>query len=184
MLQIIKSNLPIKITEQYEVNYITNKNKEDLFQMYSNEKISKYVSRKNHSTLRDTEECIDEMEQRIKAGNNLYVGIYDSFNEKLIGIIRFLEKEDSTTLTLGYALNENYWGKGIIPMTLKKLIQLIKVEGTYSRLRATVREENLKSIRCIEKLGFQLSDKFVKEGTLEGKENEGERLLYYKDLLH
>lgn len=181
MLLKIKKQLPIRVSDKYEVNYINIDYLEDLFQMYSNEKISKYVARKNHNNLKDTEEFIKEIDQRIKEGNNLYLGIYDSELDKLIGIIRFLEKEDKTTLTLGYALNESYWGKRIVPLALEKLIQLIKVEGTYERLRATVREENISSQRCLEKLGFELAEKIFKEPALDEKEDY--RLLFYKNLL-
>lgn len=180
MLTTIQNQLPITILEHYLVRYIKPDDKEDLFQMYSNEKIAKYVvTGKTHTSLEDTESFIELIYNRMKAGNNLYLGICDKTSQRLIGIIRFLEKEDPSTVTIGYALNEQYWGQGIIPSVLNEVFKLVILEGRYSRVRATVRLENLKSQRCLEKLGFEFAEKFVKE---DSSETDKERLLYYKKL--
>lgn len=182
MLNIIQNQLPIKVFDKYLIRYISNDNKEDLFQIYSNEKIAKYVVRKTHCSIKDTEEFIQLINQRMKDGNNIYLGICEEHSQKLIGIIRFLEKEDPSTLTIGYALNEDYWGRGILYTVVTNLIELIKLDGAYTRMRATVKPENVNSQRCVEKLGFKLQGKFNKIEILGNKEIETERLLYYRIL--
>lgn len=185
MLEIIKDKLPISASQEYIIDNITKNFKGDLFNIYSNENIAKYVVRKTHTTIEDTEEFIELMRERMKANTNLYLGIYTLSPKKLIGIVRLLKKEEPGILTIGYALSEEYWGKGIISLAVGSLIPLIKEEGTYSALRATIREENINSQRCIEKMGFQLSGKFKKIENVHGKEEvESERLLYYKELLN
>ncbi|MBZ9623843.1 GNAT family N-acetyltransferase [Clostridium sp. FP2] len=182
MLSIIQNQLPIEVSDKYLIRYISNYDKEDLFQIYSNEKIAKYVVRKTHYSVGDTEEFIQLINQRMKEGNNIYLGIFENNSKKLIGIIRFLKKEEPSTLTIGYALKEDYWGHGIIYTTLNNLIELIKLDGTYTRIRATVKPENINSQRCVEKLGFKLHGKFNKSEIIDNKEIETERLLYYRIL--
>lgn len=183
MLTIIKKQLPIKVSEQLLICGISTSDKQDLFEMYSNEKVSKYISRKVHSSLQDTEELIEIINQRIKDGDNLYLGVYKAGPRKLIGIIRFIYKEnDLDSLTIGYALNENYWGRGIMPEALNRLISIISSDGSYKRLRATVRPENIKSQKCLEKLGFVLAGKFIKKELLNNNEVETERFEYFKTL--
>lgn len=182
MLEIIQNQLPIIISDNYKLRRIGKNDQKDMFEIYSNEKISKYVSNKVHTSIKDTEEFIDLIDERIKAGTNVYLGICDISSDKLIGIIRFLRKEDPEILTIGYALNEIYWGKGIVPGALIKLIELIKVDGEFLGLRATVRPENIKSKRCLQKLGFEMAGSFFKNEIVEGKIIESERLLYYKVL--
>ncbi len=182
MLSIIQNQLPIEVSNKYLIRYISNDDKVDLFKIYSNEKIAKYVVRKTHNSIKDTEKFIQLIIQRMKDGNNIYLGICEKHSQKLIGIIRFLEKEDSSTLTIGYALNENYWGRGIIYTAVTNLIELIKVEGIYNRMRATVKPENINSQRCVEKLGFELHGKFKKSEIIDNKEIETVRLLYYRIL--
>ncbi len=182
MLSIIHNELPVNISDKYLIRYINKEDVEDLFEMYSNEKIAKYVVRKTHTSTKDTEEFIEVIDQRIKEGNNLYLGIYESHSEKCVGVIRFLEKEDPSTLTIGYALNEEYWGQGLISTSIKKLMELIKLDGNYTRLRATVKPDNINSQRCVEKLGFKLTEKFMKDEIIDNKEVKTERLLYIKYL--
>jgi ribosomal-protein-alanine N-acetyltransferase len=182
MLSIIQNQLPIKVSDKYLIRYINREDKEDLFEMYRNEKIAKYVAQKTHCFIKDTEEFINVMYQRMMEGNNLYLGICEEHSGKFIGIIRFLKKEDPSVLTIGYALNENYWGHGIIHTALNNLIELIKLGGTYTRIRATVKPENISSQRCVEKLGFKLDGKFDKSEIIDNKEMKTERLLYYKNL--
>ena len=182
MLSVIQNQLPIKISDKYLIRYISNDDKVDVFQIYSNEKIAKYVVRKTHCSIKDTEEFIQLINQRMNDGNNIYLGICEKLSQKLIGIIRFLEKEDATTITIGYALNEDYWGHGIIYTVVANLIELIKIEGIYNRMRATVKPENISSQRCVEKLGFKLHEKFNKSEVIDNKEIETMRLLYYRIL--
>jgi len=182
MLTILQNQLPIKVSEHYLVRFINSGDSEGVFQLYSNEKIAKYVVRKTHSAIEESEEYIEILKQRIECGNDIYLGICEAASQKLIGIIRFLEKEDPSILTIGYALNEEYWGQGIVAAAVNKLVELIKAEGSYSKLRATVRPENINSQKCLEKLGFELVGKFNKVELVESKEVETERLLYFKAL--
>ncbi|MBZ9635233.1 GNAT family N-acetyltransferase [Clostridium sp. FP1] len=182
MLSIIQNQLPIEVSDKYLIRYISNDDKEDLFQIYSNEKIAKYVVRKTHCSIKDTEGFIQLINQRMKEENNIYLGICEKYSKKLIGIIRFLKKEEPSTITIGYALNEDYWGHGIIYTAVNNLIELIKLDGSYTRIRATVKPENINSQRCVEKLGFKLYGKFNKSEIIDNKQIETERLLYYRIL--
>jgi len=182
MLTILHNQLPIKVSEQFFIRHINSGDREGIFQLYSNEKIAKYVARKTHSSVEESEEYIEILKQRIESGNDIYLGICEAASQKLIGIIRFLKKEDPSTLTIGYALNEEYWGQGIVAAAINKLVELIKAAGGYSKLRATVRPENINSQKCLEKLGFELAGKFNKVELVDSKEIETERLLYLKAL--
>ena len=182
MLSIIQNQLPIKVSDKYLIRYISSDDKEDLFEMYSNEKIAKYVAQKTHCSIKDTEEFMQLINHRMGEGNNLYLGICEIHPKKLIGIIRLLKKEDPTALTIGYALNEEYWGRGIMHIAVNNLIDLIKFDKTYTKIRATVKPENSSSQRCVEKLGFKLDGKFNKCEIIDNKEVETERLIYYKIL--
>jgi len=182
VLSILQIKLPIAVSEQYLIRHISSNDSEGIFQLYSNEKIAKYVARKTYSSIEEAEEFIQTIKQRMEVGNDIYLGICEEVSQKLIGIIRVLEKEEPSTLTIGYALNEEYWGQGIVAAAVNKLIELIKLEGIYSRIRATVRPENINSQKCLEKLGFELVGKFNKIEIVDNKEIETERLLYIKAL--
>lgn len=181
MLDNLYNKLPVNICEQYLLRLLNTGDNKDIFEMYSNEKIAKYVSRKTHSSIADSDEFIKTINERMQCGNDLYLGICFNFPQKLIGIIRIMEKDEPGTLTIGYALNESCWGRGIMADAIAKLTKLIKAEG-YSKLEATVRPDNKNSIRCLEKLGFELSGTFVKKEIVDSKEIGTERMFYVKVL--
>lgn len=182
MIKKLEDQLPIKVNEHIDVHYIKPAFIEDLFEIYANENISKYVARKPHMSIEDTGKFIVTINNRMKAGKNLYLGVYHSDCDKLIGIIRFLIKDEPGELTVGYALNQAYWGKGIIPVVLSKLADIIGSCGEFCMLRATVRPENIKSQRCLEKCGFQLAGSFVKNDEVADEKDDGKRLLFIKKL--
>lgn len=183
MLNIIKNQLPIKISDKLLVRNIATSDKEDLFEMYRDEKVSKYISRRIHGSLEDTEEQIKIINNRCKGGRDLYLGICEACPEKLIGIIRFIQEEDDiSTLTIGYELNKNYWGRGIMPESLSKLIEILESERSCKKLRATVSPENLNSQRCLEKLDFKLNRIFNKIEIVNNIEINAEKLEYCRIL--
>lgn len=182
MLEILNNLMPLKVSDQYMVRPITEVDKYDMYEIYSNVNISKYVAHKNHSSIEETEEFIQILHERINKGANLYLGICEVSSSKLIGIIRFLIKDNPDILTIGYALNERFWGQGIVPLVLDKLVEFVKAEGKYKALRATVRPENLQSRRCLEKLGFEIKGRFIKTDGTEANSSDNERLLFLKDL--
>ncbi len=68
---------------------------------------------------------------------------------------------------IGYALGPDYWGKGIMPEVVERLIDYGFREMGLHEIWCTHYEENLRSRRVIEKCGFsyvfteRLSDQFV-----------------------
>jgi len=182
MLSILQNRLPIKVSEQYLIRHINNDDSEGVFQLYGNEKIAKYVAKKVHRSIEESEEFIRIINERMKRGNDIYLGLCEGSSQKLIGIIRFLEKEEPGTLTIGYAINEEFWGQGIVAAAVKKLIEIINLEGGYSKLRATVRPENINSQKCLDKIGFELVGSFMKNEIIDNREVQRERVLYVKTL--
>lgn len=74
----------------------------------------------------------------------------------LIGVIRF-EKLDEIKLEaeIGYFLLKDYWGQGLMPEVLKKLIVLSFQEFGLKRLMITIHKENQASCRVAQKAGFK-----------------------------
>jgi ribosomal-protein-alanine N-acetyltransferase len=180
MFNFIKSSLPIKVSEDYKIRLIESKDKEHIYNIYSNEKVGRYISRSIHRDISDTEIFMENIFSI--SGYNLYLAICENKTDKFIGVVRFLIKDDEDAITIGYGLNEEYWGKRIIPDAIDALIDRLKYNYKGITLRATIRTDNYKSIKCIEKLGFQFHGKFIKDANGTEDILERERLLYYKKI--
>jgi ribosomal-protein-alanine N-acetyltransferase len=68
---------------------------------------------------------------------------------------------------IGYDMWPDYWGKGLMPEAIQRLIRFGFEEMDLNRIEATTHTDNIRSQRVLEKLGFQ------KEGIL--------REYYYRD---
>ncbi len=60
---------------------------------------------------------------------------------------------------IGYVLSKEYWGKGLMPEAVKRVIKFCFEEGKYDYLLCSHANTNNQSKRVIEKCGFR----FVKE---------------------
>ncbi|KRL96909.1 GNAT family N-acetyltransferase [Liquorilactobacillus satsumensis] len=63
----------------------------------------------------------------------------------------------TTTRTLGYALNKDYWNQGIMTLALKQLLKTLP-PGTVKTIEAFVALDNPASARVLEKNGFVCQD--------------------------
>lgn len=75
-----------------------------------------------------------------------------------VGSIGFILKEDvyAKNIEIGYFLGEEYWGKGIVTLAVKQLVEKLIEEFSPARIYAAVYENNIGSMRVLEKNGFLL----------------------------
>lgn len=82
--------------------------------------------------------------------NNKVIGNIGSF--KIIKPNGLLEKSG---YEVGYALNQNFWGRGLMTKVLRKFCDLEKKRGTLF-LQARVYSDNLASCKVLQNNGFKL----------------------------
>ena len=85
--------------------------------------------------------------------------------EKVIGFggIMFKEIEGRKLLNLYFRFKPNFWGKGYANEMANKAIETGFQILNQNKIVATVRSNNLPSIKALEKLGMQLDHKIIDE---------------------
>ncbi len=86
-----------------------------------------------------------------------------------MGVLLSGKYEKWTGREVGYVLSKEYWGKGLMPEAVKRVIEFCFEEENYDYLICGHWVENIRSQRVIEKSGFR----FIKEAmrkTLNGEE--------------
>ena len=75
-----------------------------------------------------------------------------------VGSIGFLTKEDvyRRNIEIGYFINETYWNKGIASLAVAQLVEMLIKQFHPVRIFAAVFENNIGSMRVLEKNGFHL----------------------------
>lgn len=82
-------------------------------------------------------------------------------NGVMIGTLTFVKlDEKQRTAEIGYALNQDYWGQGLMTEAVKTLAELALTEFGLMALDIVVDAENLGSIRVAEKSGFTLQEHY------------------------
>ena len=87
--------------------------------------------------------------------------ICDKSSKQMIGSIKF-EKVDEikNEAELGYFLNKDYWGRGLMTECVKNIIYLSFTQFGFKKLRIVTHLENKASQRVAQKSSFRFSRQF------------------------
>ena len=87
--------------------------------------------------------------------------ICDKSSKQMIGSIKF-EKVDEikNEVELGYFLNKDYWGRGLMTECVKNIIYLSFTQFGFKQLRIVTHLENKASQRVAQKSGFRFGRQF------------------------
>lgn len=135
---------------------------EDLYVVYSDPEVMQYASEPvfNDLTLMDTfyASVLNGYE------TNEYVELAILFNSEVIGTCSIHSyDEQMKEIEIGYLLNRQHWGKGLMAKCLSKLIEYITNELDLIKVIADIDAENERSIKLVTKLGFEpYQSRFVK----------------------
>ena len=85
-----------------------------------------------------------------------YQVIIDQTDGKPMGVITLLQRENLPHPDLGFAMLPEFAGKDIAFRASKMVLESILANSQYTHLMAITLEENQRSIRLLERLGFHL----------------------------
>ena len=139
----------------------------DIFALYSNEKVVKYLPLKLFDSVEDAIDEINWYEKIFKEQIGLRWVIEEAKTKKVIGTCGYLNYEkEHNRIEIGYDLNPEYWGKGIMQEALSSIIHFAFTSMGINKIEAKIEPENTSSIRLLEKLNF------CQEGVLRQHEFE------------
>jgi len=130
---------------------------EEIFQYASNPNVTRYTLFETHRDLNDTLTFIRDVAMK-------------QYEEELPGPLGICWKEDparvlgtlgcfwatrvNKTMELGYAIAEQFWGRGIAAEASRAVIGHVFANYDVVRLQAHCMAENMASVRVMEKLGM------------------------------
>ncbi|EAZ85668.1 ribosomal-protein-alanine N-acetyltransferase [Bacillus sp. B14905] len=154
-------------TERFILRKGTVDDRNDLFELYANENVVKYLPLNLFKSVEDAMVEINWYEKIFKEQMGLRWVIEEAKSKKVIGTCGYLNYEkEHNRIEIGYDLNPAYWGQGIMQETLGKIIHFAFRSMEMNKIEAKVEPENKASIRLLEKLNF------CQEGVLRQHEFE------------
>ncbi|WP_230874949.1 GNAT family N-acetyltransferase [Lysinibacillus cavernae] len=139
----------------------------DIFELYSDENVVKYLPLTSFKSVEDAMDEINWYDKIFKEQIGLRWVIEETKTKKVIGTCGYLNYEKvHNRIEIGYDLSPQYWGKGIMQEALSNIIHFAFSSMGINKIEAKIEPENKSSLRLVEKLNF------CKEGVLRQHEYE------------
>lgn len=128
---------------------------QDILRLYSNENVVKYLPLPLFASIEDAIDEINWYEKIFKEQTGLRWVIEEIQTNKVIGTCGYLNYEkEHNRIEIGYDLNPDYWGKGVMQEALSAIIHFAFTSMGINKIEAKIEPENTASIKLLEKLNF------------------------------
>ncbi len=161
-LENIFTKMPFLETDRLVLKKIEDEDYQDLFEIYDNDKVFEFCGILPKHNVETVKNMINHFERDYNKKSRMKLGIFiKGDSQKMVGIIEAMDfKKKIDSVTIGYYLSEEYWGKGIATEALLVLIKFLFEVADMNRIQAEVMTHNEASKQVLS------NNNFIKEGTL------------------
>ena len=169
MLEHFFVSLPTLETDRLILRKIEYSDKSDIFEYAKNPEVAKYVLWEPHKEEIDTIAFLNIIYAAYNKNKTAPWGIQIKENSKMVGTVGFVKwDKENKTGEIGYALSQEYWGKGIITEAVKEIVKFGFDKMELKKITAHCISENLASEKVLLKSGFNSDGLFPKHATVKG----------------
>jgi [ribosomal protein S5]-alanine N-acetyltransferase len=162
MSKNLYDQFPCIKTDEITLRKIVPSDIDSLFEIYNNEKLFVYSPsnlKKNKETVAN---MIGHFERDFNKKKCIFLGIVRNTNpDFIIGVAEMFDYDSNVNMiTIGYRLNDRFWGKGIATKAVKAMTDYLYNKIGINRIQAFVMPENAKSFNVLKR------NNFVEEGVI------------------
>ncbi|CCO46207.1 putative Acyl-CoA N-acyltransferase [Vibrio nigripulchritudo SOn1] len=148
-------------TERLILRALSENDAQDLYDIFSDHQVMKYWNCAPWDGLDVATQFIKTSRDSMNNNKELTLGIYLKDSGNLLGkIMLFNLEQESRRAEIGFGINRNFWGKGVVFEAASALIEYAFNSLELRRIEAEIDPLNVASGNALERLGF------VKEGLL------------------
>ncbi len=177
--QDLLKTFPVLNSKRLCLREITEADIPAIFAIFGNDTVTKYYNCDTLKEEKEAEEFVDWYATIFEQKRGIRWGITLKPNSKVIGTCGFNFFNPNGRANLGYDLNEDYWGQGIITEAVKMTMSYGFRTLQINRIEADVMLENAASIKVLDKVGFKREGIMREYGYWKGKYHD----LYLYSLL-
>ena len=162
------SRIPTLETERLLLRRMKPSDSRDMFEYASRPEVTEYLLWEPHKTPRQTLDYLEYLQTRYRVGDFYDWAVVDKQKSKMIGTCGFTTLDFiNNAAEVGYVLNPDYWGIGIAPEAVARVMNFAFMELNVHRVEAKYMIGNDRSRRVMEKCGMSFegvrrSSMFVK----------------------
>ncbi|MCC5468136.1 GNAT family N-acetyltransferase [Pelosinus baikalensis] len=148
-------NTPQFETKRLLLRKLIPEDAEDIFAYALDNEVTKFMTWDTHKSLEDSREFIKFTLDRYAKDDAGDWGIVLKETGKLIGVLGFVYSDEKNRWAeLGYVLRRSYWGKGIMPEAVNRILQFVFNDMQLNRVQCCHALPNEKSGRVMQKVGM------------------------------
>lgn len=148
-------------TKRLVLRNFNEKDVDDFFEYMSLESTAKYEDFEPFTY----DECVDSIKRRMKMNNVMAVVLKE--NNKLIGDVNFSKDDDDPTYEIGYDFNEKFSNQGYATEACIAMVDYIFNKLNGRRVLAECNDDNIKSIKLLERIGMRREGHFIEDITFK-----------------
>jgi len=158
-------------TERLALRQLSNKDENALVKLRSDESVNEFIVRPKSISHEDVKKLIDKLNTGIRNDEWIYWVITLKDDDKLIGTICLwnLDKEKNKG-EVGFELFPEHQGKGLMKEALTKVMDYAFNDMKLKSIEGFTNENNIRSIKLMEKYNFKRDTELEKKIAEEDKE--------------
>jgi len=166
MIRTDFADFPILETERILLRPLRREDELPVFRLRSDEGVNQWLGRKKAESIAEARDFIEMIIRLTNAGESMYWALEMKENHQFAGTVTIWNLDKTTAKAeIGYELLPEFQGRGIMQEVLKAVIAFGFAEMTLKRIEACLSPNNERSIRLLNKLGFNF------EGRLAGEDD-------------
>lgn len=170
MLQFNFTPFPVLETENLILRQINLEDDNQVFEIRSNPETMKFIPRPLAETIEDAQKFINDCNASIEKNDLINWAITLKKDNKLIGMIGFFRLQPKNFRgEVGYILNPNYHGKGIMKEALDKALNYGFENLKFHSVEAIIDPQNIASEKLLIKANFKKEAHFKENFFYKGE---------------
>jgi RimJ/RimL family protein N-acetyltransferase len=161
----ILSELENVETPRLRFRRLTQADAEVLFDIFSDDQVTRYLLSPSMATLEEAEESIRRKLDYYERGEAFQLAVEERATQTVVGTVTLFHiVAESKRAEIGYVLGKQHWGRGLMREAVEALVEVALSKLDFNRLEADIDPRNAASAKLLEHLGFQ------REGLLRERE--------------
>lgn len=161
---------PVLTTKRLVLRKMSKKDSADMFEYAQLPEVTKYLLWEPHESERYTQHYLSYIQQRYRAGDFFDWAVTIGETGKMIGTCGFTRfNTESNSAEVGYVLNPSYWGYGIAPEAVTRVMYFGFHDLSLHRIEARYMAGNDRSRRVMEKVGMKFEGMSRESMLVKGK---------------
>ncbi len=150
------SRLPTLLTSRLRLRALAAADIADVFAVFSDPVVVRYWDGPLMTTLQDAMQYIDHVHHAFRRRELFQWGIADAKTDAVIGTCTLAHFSGMhQRCEIGFALRQTHWGKGLASEVLAAMIEFVFTTLDLHRIEADVDPRNARSLRLLERFGFE-----------------------------